>query len=151
MYTHQHAILHSGPLTSRHRFCYASAFRRWRYYVFGLSVRPSEAQNTTCTWVRWFIRPIGTVLRHVRPSVRPYGAFSGHLKENAWRQWPETLRADVSWLDYCYGLLILLIFVLFWLNETGQIWGFRTFHGEPNEEMTWYIVYWCILITVRTD
>ena len=82
---------------------------------------------------------------------RPYGVVSGHLKENAWRQWPETLRADVSWLDYCYGLLILLIFVLFWLNETGQIWGFRTFHGEPNEEITWCIVYWCILITVRTD
>ena len=27
-------------------FCYASAFRRRRHYVFGLSVRPSEAWNT---------------------------------------------------------------------------------------------------------
>ena len=43
---------------------YASAFWRRRHYVFGLSVRPSEAWNTP---------PTVTALRrwHVSPSVRP--------------------------------------------------------------------------------
>ena len=31
------------------------------------------------------------------PSVRPSGEVSGHLPENAWREWPEILHADVSW------------------------------------------------------
>ena len=30
-------------------------------------------------------------------SVRPSGEVSGHLLENAWREWPEILHADVSW------------------------------------------------------
>ena len=29
-------------------------------------------------------------------SVRPSGEVSGHLPENAWRDWPEILHADVS-------------------------------------------------------
>ena len=33
----------------------------------------------------------------VRLSVRPSGEVSGHLPENAWREWPEILHADVSW------------------------------------------------------
>ena len=33
----------------------------------------------------------------VRLSVRPSGEVSGHLPENAWRDWPEILLADVSW------------------------------------------------------
>ena len=84
---------------------YASAFRRRRHYVFGLSVRPSGCPSVrslkypllTCTWVRWSTRPTVTVLRHVRPSVRPSGEVSGHLPENAWREWPEILHADVFW------------------------------------------------------
>ena len=96
---------------------YASAFRRRRHYVFGLSVRPSVRLSVrslkypllTCTWVRWSTRPTVTVLRHVRPSVRPSvcpsvrlsvrpsGEVSGHLPQNAWREWPEILHADVSW------------------------------------------------------
>ena len=30
-------------------------------------------------------------------SVRPSGDVSRHLPENAWREWPEILHADVSW------------------------------------------------------
>ena len=80
---------------------YASAFRRRRHYVFGLSVRPSvrslKYPLLTCTWVCWSTRPTVTVLRHVRPSVHPSREVSGHLPENAWRDWPEILHADVSW------------------------------------------------------
>ena len=89
--------------------CYASAFRRRRHYVFGLSVRPSVRLSIrpsvrslkypllTCTWVRWSTRPTVTVLWYVRPSVRPSVKVSRHLPENAWREWPEILHADVSW------------------------------------------------------
>ena len=73
------------------------------------SVRSLKYPLLTCTWVRWSTRPTVTVLRHVRPSVRPSvcpsvrlsvrpsGEVSGHLPENAWREWPEILHADVSW------------------------------------------------------
>ena len=146
----------------------------------------------------------------VCPSVRPSGEVSGHLPENAWRDWPEILYADVSWpsselislwlwsvdfsnfgailtewnrsnlgflgisrrthggnglkfctlmylehlqnwLVYGHGLLIFLILALFWLSETGQIWGFRAFPGERMEEMAWNFARWCILTTFRTD
>ena len=54
---------------------YASAFRRRRHYVFGLSVHPSvrslKYPLLTCTWVHWSTRPTVTVLQHVRLSVRP--------------------------------------------------------------------------------
>ena len=33
----------------------------------------------------------------VRLSVRPSGEVSGHLPENAWREWPQIWHADVSW------------------------------------------------------
>ena len=65
------------------------------------SVRSLKYPLLTCTWVRWSTRPTVTVLRHVRPSVplsvRLSGEVSGHLPENAWRDWPEILHADVSW------------------------------------------------------
>ena len=128
---------------------------------------------------------------------------SGHFPENAWREWPEILHADVSWppselissgswsVDFCnfgtiltlwngsnlgfpgiswrthgvnglkfctlmyldhiqkwlvlgHGLLIFVILALFWLSETGQIWGFRAFPGERMEEMAWNFACWCI-------
>ena len=56
-----------------------------------------------------------------------------------------------NWLVYGHGLLIFLILALFWLSETGQIWGFRAFPGEPMEEMPWNVACWCILTTFRTE
>ena len=61
------------------------------------SVRSLKYPLLTCTWVRWSTQPTVTILRHVRPSVRPSREVSGHLPENAWREWPEILHADVSW------------------------------------------------------
>ena len=52
-----------------------------------------------------------------------------------------------NWLDYGNGLVIFLILVLFWLSETGQIWGFQAFSGKPIEEMAWNFACWCILTT----
>ena len=50
-----------------------------------------------------------------------------------------------TWLDYGYGLLIFVIFALFWLSETGQICGFQAFPGEGMEGVAWYFACWCIL------
>ena len=56
-----------------------------------------------------------------------------------------------NWLVYGRGRVIFQILALFWLSETGQIWGFRAFPGERMEGMTWNFACWCILTTFRTD
>ena len=235
------------------------------------SVRSLKYPLSTCTWVRWSIRPTVKVLRHVRPSIcpsvrlspRPSGEVSGHLPENALREWPEILQAHVSWLPwelirlwsrsveyqnfctiltdvtwvkfgvsghfpdnalrkwseslhadvswplselislwcqsvdfsnfgtiltywngsnlgfpricrrthggnrlkffmvmylnhfqnrlfYAPGLWIFLMLALFWLSETGQIWGFRAFAVESMEGIAWNFIWSCILTTFRT-
>ena len=42
-----------------------------------------------------------------------------------------------KWSNYGHSLVIFIILALFWLNETGQVWSFRAFPGEPSEEMAW--------------
>ena len=128
------------------------------------SVRPSEAWNTLFWPEHGSVGPpdqpwpfYGMSVRpSVCPSVRPSGEVSGHWPENAWREWPEIFTCWYldhlqNWLVYGHGLLIFLILALFWLSETGQIWGFRAFPGERVEEMTWNFARWCILTTFRTD
>ena len=56
-----------------------------------------------------------------------------------------------KWLVLGHGLLIFVILALFWLSETGQIWGFRAFPGERMEGMAWNFACWCILTTFWTD
>ena len=142
---------------------YASAFRRRRHYVFGLSVRPSVRPSArslkypllTCTWVRWSTRPTVTVLQHVRPSVRPE-RFPGICRRMHGRislKFYMLMYLDhlQNWLVYGHGLLIFLILALFWLSETGQIWGFRALSGERMEGVAWNLASWCILTTFRTD
>ena len=69
-------------------YIYASACKCWRYYVFGLSVRPSvrslKCPLSTCTWVRWSIRLSVTVFQHVRLSDRPE-RFLGISWGMAWK------------------------------------------------------------------
>ena len=135
-----------------------------------LSVRPSVRPSVrslkypllTCTWVRWSTRPTVTVLLHVRPSVRPsvcpsvrpdrfpgicLRTHGGNGLKFYMLMYLDHLQ---NWLVYGYGLLIFLILALFWLSETGQIWGFRAFPGERMEGMAWNMVCYCILTTFRT-
>ena len=124
--------------------CYASAFRRRRHYVFGLSVRPS-VRPSVCPSVR----------PSVCPSVRPE-RFPGICRRmHGWigLKFYMLMYLDhlQNWLVYGYGLLIFLILALFWLSETGQILGFRAFPGECMEEMVWNFARRCILTTFRTD
>ena len=57
---------------------------------------------------------------------------SGHFLENLLSKWPEILHADVFWPPSKLFRLWLqfvdffLILMLFWLSETGQIWGFHS-------------------------
>ena len=138
---------------------YASAFRHRRHYVFGLSDRPSVRSPkyplSTCTWVRWSILSTVTVLRHVRPSVRPE-RFPGICRRThgrnglkfymlMYRDHPQ------NWLDYGQGLLIFFRLTPLWLSETGQIWCFQVFPGERMEGIAWHFACWCISTPFRTD
>ena len=143
--------------------CYASAFRRRRHYVFGLSIRPSiwslKYPLLICTWVRWSTGPTVTVWRHVRPFVHPSVCLE-RFPGICWRmhggiglKFYMLMYLDHlhEWLVCGHSLLIVLILALFWLSETGQIWGFRVFPGERMEEMAWNFACWCNLTTFRND
>ena len=103
-------------------FCYASAFRRQRHYVFGLSIRPSIRPSVrslkypllTCTWGRWSTR-------HVRPSVRP-------------------------------SILCLSVYspsILCPSIRPSVRRGFWAFARECKEGLAWNFTSWCILIIFR--
>ena len=123
--------LYMGPLvhpTNRYRFTACP------------SVRPS---------VRLSVRP------SVCPSVRPerFPGICRRMHGGISLKFYMMMYLDhlQNWLVYGHGLLIFLILALFWLSETGQIWGFRAFPGEHTEEMAWNFARWCILTTFRTD
>ena len=139
---------------------YASAFRRRWHYVFGLSVRPSEARNTLFPPVHGSVDPsdqswpfYGMSVRPcVCPSVRPE-RFPGICRRAHGGKFCMLMYRDhlQNRLDYGHGLLIFLLLAPLWLSETGKIWGFRVFPGERMEGMGWNFVCWCILTTLRID
>ena len=103
---------------------------------YGMSVRPS-----VCPSVRLSVRPerFPGICRRMHGGIglKFYMLmYLDHLQ---------------NWLVYGHGLLIFLILALFWLSETGQIWGFRAFPGEHMEGMAWNFARWCMLTTFRTD
>ena len=195
---------------------YASAFRRRRHYVFGLSVRPKPEIPSFDLYMGPLVHPTNrnrfTACPSVRPSVYINGSVVLGADESPWPcgtpSWYTPLswmilskqknlhlfssqyicvfskmsvRPSVrlerfpgicrgmhggiglkfymlvylhhlqNWLVYGRGLVIFQILALFWLSETGQIWGFRAFPGERMEGMTWNFARWCILSTFRTD
>ena len=123
------------------------------------SVRPSEAWNTLFFPVH---RPVGPPDQpwpfygmSVCPSVRP-DSFPGFccrtLGGNDLKFYMLMYLDRLQiWLVYGYGLLIFLIWALFWLSGACQIWGFRAFPGERIEGLAWNMVCCCILTTFRTD
>ena len=119
------------------------------------SVRSLKYPLLACIWVRWSTGPTVTILRHVRPSVRPerFPGICRRMHGGISLKFYMLMYLDhrQNWLVYGYGLLVFLILALFWLSETGQIWGFRAFPGERTEGMAWNFAPWCILTTFRTD
>ena len=153
-------------------YCYASAFRRRRHYVFGLSARPSVRPKPEIPSFDLYMGPLVhptnryrfTACPSVRPSVCPPSVCPSVRPE----RFPGICRSMLggislkfymlmyldhlqNWLVYGHGLLVFLILALFWLSETGQIWGFRAFPGERMEGMAWNFARWCIFTTLRTD
>ena len=129
-----------------------------------LSVRPSVRPKPKIPSFDLYMGPLVhptnrnrfTACPSVRLSVRPSGKVSGYLPENAWGiglKFYMLMYLDhlQNWLVYGRGLLIFLILALFWLSETGQIWGFRAFPGERMEGMAWNFASWCTLTTFRTE
>ena len=109
-------------------------------------LRPSSSKNTSfCPSVRPSVCP------SVRPERFPGICRRTHGGNDLKFYTLMSLDHLQNWLVYGYGLLIFLILALFWLSETGQIWGFRAFLAERMEEMAWNFARWCILTTFRTD
>ena len=99
-------------------------FARWSILT---TFRTDEFMATVC-WFFLFWRFFDLVKR-VKCGV------SGHYPENVQRKWPEFctlmyLEHLQNWLVYGLGFLIFLILALFWLSETGQIWGLPAYPGE---------------------
>ena len=93
-----------------------------------------------------------TACPSVRPSVRPerFPGICRRMHGGISLKFYMLMYLDhlQNWLVYGHGLLIFLILVLFWLSETGQIWGYRAFPGERMEGMAWNFARWCILSTL---
>ena len=130
-----------------------------RLYVFRLSVRPSIRPKPEIPSFDLYMGPLVHPTNPNRftacPSVRPE-RFPGICQRTHGGNGPKFymlmyLDHLQNWLVCGHGLLIFVILALFWLSETGQIWGFRAFPGERMEEMAWNIAPWCILTTFRTD
>ena len=81
---------------------------------------------------------------------------SRHFLENPLRKCSEILHADVSWplselIRLWLQFLIFLILMLFWLSETGKIWGFQAFwscsvdfphYGDPLADIGHMWSFW---------
>ena len=133
------------------RFYYASAFRRRRHYVFGLSVRlsvrPSVRPKPELPSFDLYMGSSGLVhpTNHNRftacPSVRPerFPGICRRMHGGISLKFYMLMYLDhlQNWLVDCHSLLIFLILALFWLSETGEICGFRALSGERMEGMTW--------------
>ena len=133
-------------------------FRRRRHYVFRLSVRPSVRLKPEIPSFDLYMGPL------VPPTNRDYRPFYGMSDDPSVRleRFPGICGRTHGvnglkfymlmyfdhlqyWFVYGNGLMIFLILALFWLSETGLIWGFRAFSGERMEEMAWNFACWCIL------
>ena len=110
----------------------------------GPLVHPTNRERfTACLSVRLSVCP------SVRRGCR---AFAGQRMEGmAWFYILMYLDHLQNWSVYGYGQLVFLILALFWLSETGQIWGFQAFPWECMDEMAWNYARWCIYTTFRTD
>ena len=100
---------------------YASTIRCWKHYVCWLFVHPSVCHSvqspkdhlSACTVVGRNSLKFGMLMH------------PGHLQ---------------NWLDFGHGLLIFLIFALFWHSEMGQILCFYR-HFLENMWKEWIVMY----------
>ena len=139
---------------------YASAFR---HYASGLSVRPSVRPKPEITsfhlYMGSLVHPTNrnrfVACPSVCPSVRPERFPGTSRRTHGGNGLIFCMMVYLvylqNWLDYGHGLLIFLLLASRWLNEMGQIWGFRAFPGERLVGIAWNFACRCILTTFRTD
>ena len=116
------------------------------------SVHPSEAWNIFFPPVHWSVGPSDQFWpfcdMSVRLSVRLERCPGICRRKHGGNDLKLCMLMYIdhlpNWLVYGHGLLI------FWLSETGQIWGFRAFPGERMEVIDWHFACWFISTTSRT-
>ena len=143
---------------------YASAFRRRRHYVFGLSVRPSvrslKYPLLTCKWVRWSTQPTVTVFTacpSVRPSVYINGSVVLGADESPWPCGTPSWYTPLSWMIlskqknlHLYSSQYICVFSK--MSVRPSIWrGFRAVAGECIEGLAWNFTCWCTFTIFRND
>ena len=98
------------------------------------SVRPKPEIPSFHLYMGPLVHPINRDRFTACPSVRPerflgicWRTHGGNGLKLCMLMYLHHLQ---RWLDYGHNLLIFLILMLFWLSETGQIWGFWSISGE---------------------
>ena len=81
----------------------------------------------------------------VRPSFSTHGRDRNGLSFDMYVSWTPSER-----IRFWPRTVIILILILFWPRETGQIWGFRPFSGERIGGMAWNQTCWRFLATFKT-
>ena len=138
---------------------YASAFRRRRHFVFGLSVRPSEAWNTLFWPVHGSVGPPNQPFygMSIRPSVYINGSVVLGADESPWPCGTPSWYTPLSWMILSKQKNLHLfssqyICVFSKMSVRPSVWrGFRAFAGECIEGLAWNCTCWCTFTIFRID
>ena len=144
---------------------YASAFRRRRHYVFGLSVHPSVRPKPEIPSFDLYMSPLVHPTNRNRftacPSVGPSISMGLWYWELMSRPDPAVLPVGtlhslewfwVSRRIFIYSHHNTYVLSVRCLSVRPSVWrGFRAFAGECIEGLAWNFTCWCTFTIFRTD
>ena len=89
----------------------------------------------TTDWIMIMVCRFSSFWHHFDLVKQLKFGVSRHFPEISWRQRPQILHVDVSWLPselirFSSCLIDFFILVPIWLSEHGHIWGFHVLSGE---------------------
>ena len=143
---------------------YASAFRRRRHYVFGLSVRPSVRPKPEIPSFDMYMGPLVHPTNRnrfygmsVRPSVYINGSVVLGADESPWPCGTPSWYTPLSWMILSKQKNLHLfssqyICVFSKMSVRPSVWrGFRAFAGECIEGLAWNFTCWCTFTIFTND
>ena len=139
---------------------YASAFRRRRHYVFGLSVCPKPEIPSFDLYMGPLVHPTNRNRFYgmsVRPSVYINGSVVLGADESPWPCGTPSWYTPLSWMILSKQKNLHLfssqyICVFSKMSVRPSIWrGFRAFAGECIEGLAWNFTCWCTFTIFSND